>query len=154
MSGRWLICAVAFLSLAVLTGAAQDTMATSGSWSGVIMNGVCDADKAFAGLPECTQKALPGAMLVLYDDNIRHIYKLDPQDPALGMEGESVTIHGTLDGDTIHVASVQVVTAIGLDPGKKAPAFSARDQFGRKQTLATLKGSKGTVLLFFRSADW
>ena len=154
MSRHWLICAAAFLSLAAFTRAAQDATAAPGSWSGVIMNSVCDADKAFAGLPECTQKSLPGAMLVLYDDNIRHVYKLDPQNPALGMEGESVTIHGTLDGDTIHATSVQAVTSIGLDPGKKAPPFSARDQFGHEQTLATLKGSKGTVLLFFRSADW
>jgi hypothetical protein len=41
-----------------------------------------------------------------------------------------------------------------MQMGKKAPAFSARDQFGRLQTLDTLKGTNGTVLLFFRSADW
>ena len=38
--------------------------------------------------------------------------------------------------------------------GQKAPAFSARDQFGAEQTLDSLKGAKGTVLLFYRSADW
>jgi len=38
--------------------------------------------------------------------------------------------------------------------GQKAPAFSARDQLGHTQTLDTLKGRSGTVLLFFRSADW
>jgi peroxiredoxin len=45
-------------------------------------------------------------------------------------------------------------TSIGLEVGQKAPEFSARDQFGGEQTLETLKGPKGTVLLFFRSADW
>jgi peroxiredoxin len=45
-------------------------------------------------------------------------------------------------------------TSIGLDVGQKAPSFSARDQFGREESLETLKGPKGTVLLFFRSADW
>lgn len=44
--------------------------------------------------------------------------------------------------------------AIGLAVGQKAPAFSLRDQFGRDQTLELLKGPKGTVVLFFRSADW
>jgi hypothetical protein len=29
-----------------------------------------------------------------------------------------------------------------------------RDQFGHAQSNSTLKGSKGTVLFFFRSADW
>jgi peroxiredoxin len=43
---------------------------------------------------------------------------------------------------------------LGLAVGQRAPAFSMRDQFGRVQTLETLKGTNGTVLLFFRSADW
>ena len=44
--------------------------------------------------------------------------------------------------------------AIGLQVGQKALAFSARDQFGHDQSIEILKGSNGTVLLFFRSADW
>jgi hypothetical protein len=46
------------------------------------------------------------------------------------------------------------VGGIGLAVGQKAPAFAARDQFGHEQSNETLKGSNGTVLLFFRSADW
>ena len=45
-------------------------------------------------------------------------------------------------------------SSIGLRIGEKAPAFRARDQFDHNQSNDTLKGSKGTVLLFFRSADW
>src|SRR5260221_11069567 len=63
-------------------------------------------------------------------------------------------VHGTLDGNTIRGASIKALTSFGLDVGQKAPAFSARDQSGREQTLDTLKGAKGTVLLFYRSADW
>lgn len=44
--------------------------------------------------------------------------------------------------------------AIGLPAGQKIPAFTAQDQFGREQSNETLKGTNGTVLLFFRSADW
>ena len=44
--------------------------------------------------------------------------------------------------------------AIGLQVGQKAPVFAAPDQFGHDQSIGTLKGAKGTVLLFFRSADW
>jgi hypothetical protein len=44
--------------------------------------------------------------------------------------------------------------ATGLPTGEIAPAFSLRDQFGRERTLESVKGPKGTVLLFFRSADW
>jgi hypothetical protein len=43
---------------------------------------------------------------------------------------------------------------IGLQVGSKAPAFKLRDQFDRAQSNETLKGSNGTILLFFRSADW
>jgi len=38
--------------------------------------------------------------------------------------------------------------------GQKIPAFSARDQFGKEQSLASLTGARGLVLLFVRSADW
>ena len=41
-----------------------------------------------------------------------------------------------------------------LETGENAPAFSLEDQFGTTQTLKNLKGKNGTILLFFRSADW
>ena len=44
--------------------------------------------------------------------------------------------------------------SVGLEIGQQAPAFALPDQFGQEQSNETLKGSKGTVLLFFRSADW
>src|SRR3954469_9316773 len=42
----------------------------------------------------------------------------------------------------------------GPTVGRKLPEFKARDQFGRDQTLDSLMGRKGLVLLFVRSADW
>jgi hypothetical protein len=42
----------------------------------------------------------------------------------------------------------------GVPAGKPAPPFRARDQFAKEQTLSSLMGPKGLVLLFFRSADW
>ncbi len=38
--------------------------------------------------------------------------------------------------------------------GSRIPAFEATDQNGRRQTFETLRGPKGLVLLFVRSADW
>lgn len=38
--------------------------------------------------------------------------------------------------------------------GSRIPAFDATDQNGRRQTFETLRGPKGLVLLFVRSADW
>ncbi len=42
----------------------------------------------------------------------------------------------------------------GVPAGKLAPSFRARDQFAKEQTLSSLMGPNGVVLLFFRSADW
>jgi hypothetical protein len=42
----------------------------------------------------------------------------------------------------------------GLGKGALAPPIDMRDQFGRRQTLQSLVGDKGLVLLFVRSADW
>jgi cytochrome oxidase Cu insertion factor (SCO1/SenC/PrrC family) len=51
-------------------------------------------------------------------------------------------------------AAAQTAAPKGPAVGQTIPAFSARDQFGRAQTLETLTGRNGLVLLFFRSADW
>lgn len=124
------------------------------SWSGVIINSGCTVDEAFAEADKCLEKRAPGAKVSLYDDTIRQIYDLDAQDQARSYFGESVTVDGALEGNTIRVAAIGKLTSIGLEAGQKAPALSLRDQFGREQNLATLRGVKGTVLLFFRSADW
>ncbi len=133
---------------------AQKEMAYPGPWSGIIVNSDCTSDEAFAESAKCTENRGLGAKLALYDDTTRKIYSLDPQDQAAGRLGESVTVDGALQGDVIQVASIKMLTGIGLPVGQKAPGFSALDQFGREQNLDTLKGKKGTALLFFRSADW
>ncbi len=132
---------------------AQQDAPNSGVWSGVIINSGCTVDEAFAEAAKCTAAA-PDAKLVLYDDTIRQIYDLDLQTQAAGRLGDSVTVRGTLESNTIHVASLETLGSIGLPVGQKAPAFSAHDQFGQEQTLASLRGPRGTILLFFRSADW
>lgn len=38
--------------------------------------------------------------------------------------------------------------------GQPVPDFSAQDQEGRTQTLKSIMGPKGAMLVFFRSADW
>jgi hypothetical protein len=131
-----------------------DGAANSGSWSGVIINSGCTADEAFAEDPKCTAKDASGTKLLLYDDTTRQMFVLDPQELAAGHLGDSVTVSGTVEGNTLHVASFKMLSDIGLAVRQKAPAFTARDQFGQEQSLATLKGRNGTVLLFFRSADW
>ena len=42
----------------------------------------------------------------------------------------------------------------GPEVGQPVPGFSAKDQEGRTQTLKSIMGPKGAMLVFFRSADW
>lgn len=148
---RPLLCGFVLFAVAAVA-AGQAHTANSGAWSGTVVYSSCDADEAFAESSECTTPA-PGATLSLYDDTNRVMYELEPQGRVAARVGDSVTVRGTLEGNTIRVASVAPLS-IGLPVGRKASAFSAPDQFGRTQTLGTLKGRNGTVLLFFRSADW
>jgi len=57
-------------------------------------------------------------------------------------------------GQESRQTSDAVARSIGREIGQQAPAFALMDQFGHEQSNKTLTGPKGTVLLFFRSADW
>jgi hypothetical protein len=43
---------------------------------------------------------------------------------------------------------------IGPRVGTRVPDFSGVDQLGRSQSLQSVLGSEGAMLVFFRSADW
>jgi hypothetical protein len=46
------------------------------------------------------------------------------------------------------------VTKVGPQVGARAVPFELRDQNGRTQTLDSVAGPDGTMLVFTRSADW
>ena len=46
------------------------------------------------------------------------------------------------------------VSRLGPQAGQQVPAFSLKDQAGKVQTLQSIMGPKGAMLVFFRSADW
>ncbi len=152
MAERFWLLIAAVIFCAVPSFAGQSSAAKPDSWSGVLVTSACNADEAFMESAEC-YKVVPGAENALYDDTNRVMYSLAPQDKVKGRLGDTVTVRGTLQEDTIQVVSCGPM-AIGLEVGQKAPDFSLRDEFGKTQTLETLKGANGTVLLFFRSADW
>src|SRR5579863_5761497 len=85
---------------------ATNPATNSGAWSGTLVSSSCNADEAFNESPDCT-KNLPGAKLALYDDTSRVMYGLAPQESVTAHLGDSVTVHGTLDGDTIRLASME-----------------------------------------------
>ncbi len=46
------------------------------------------------------------------------------------------------------------VASLGPQVGEQVPAFSLPDQNGRVQTLDSILGPNGAILLFHRSANW
>jgi hypothetical protein len=42
----------------------------------------------------------------------------------------------------------------GPTVGAAVPSFAAPDQNSRTQSLSTIAGPKGALLVFYRSADW
>ncbi|MFN7991993.1 MAG: redoxin domain-containing protein [Bryobacteraceae bacterium] len=46
------------------------------------------------------------------------------------------------------------VSKLGPQVGEKVPDFSLKDQYGNAQTLKSIMGPKGAMLVFVRSADW
>jgi hypothetical protein len=45
-------------------------------------------------------------------------------------------------------------STLGPQVGTEVPPVSGVDQFGKSHTLESIAGPKGTMLVFFRSADW
>ena len=46
------------------------------------------------------------------------------------------------------------IDSLGPQVGAPVPTFSGVDQFNRRQTLQSVTGPEGAMLVFFRSADW
>ena len=46
------------------------------------------------------------------------------------------------------------ITSLGPQVGELVPDFSLQDQNGQVQTLDSVLGPNGAILLFHRSADW
>lgn len=64
-------------------------------------------------------------------------------------------VFGVADVDVPSPQSQVVdVATVGPQVGQRTPDFRLPDQHGRPHTLASVAGPKGTMLVFFRSADW
>ena len=46
------------------------------------------------------------------------------------------------------------VSKLGPQVGERVPDFTLKDQNGKTWTLQSIMGSKGAMLVFYRSADW
>ena len=55
---------------------------------------------------------------------------------------------------SLTVAALAAETERGLKVGDKIPAFAASDETGKVRRFAELRGSKGLLIIIFRSASW
>jgi hypothetical protein len=46
------------------------------------------------------------------------------------------------------------LSKVGPQVGQRVPDFGLTDQAGKTWTLQSVMGPRGTMLVFFRSADW
>jgi hypothetical protein len=51
-------------------------------------------------------------------------------------------------------AGLMAQVKTGPAVGASIPSIEAQDQNGRTQSLATIAGAKGALIVFYRSADW
>ena len=57
-------------------------------------------------------------------------------------------------GFALAAAQNQAASKTGPAPGSRIPEFSAADQDGKIRRFEDLRGEKGAMLVFYRSADW
>lgn len=147
MSQRAFMCAAALLFAAVPTTAAsgsraQEKTSITGSrpsaktttkaaseeraFTGWVTDTKCGVKGASAKHADCLKKCLSmGQKYALYDRTTKKLYNLDPQDKVADHGAQFIRVKGTLDGDTIHVASV-TEAAPKKAAAKKAPAKTTK----------------------------
>ena len=87
-------------------------LAADSSMTGWISDSQCGAKGANdkAGTAECTVKCVKehGAKYVFVNDADKKVYVVDAQDKVAGHAGHHVTVKGTVDGDTLKLASIDM----------------------------------------------
>ena len=63
------------------------------------------------------------------------------------------TFPGTLANPEAALSAPDQI-ATGPDVGQAIPPFDALDQNGQRQTFETIRGPRGALIVFYRSADW
>lgn len=110
MGKRFLISAVVLLLAAGIGLASEKSKGTEGSWTGWVTDTHCGAKGAKEGHADCATKCVKehAAKYALVTPSDGHVYVLEPQDQAAAHAGHQVKVKGTVQGDTITVASIQM----------------------------------------------
>lgn len=76
-------------------------------FKGFVEDTACAGKPEMKGDAECAKKCIKGGSPAVLVTDDGKIYKIANQDKITSHAGETVTVKGTLKGDTITVASVQ-----------------------------------------------
>ena len=96
--------------MALTLCAAAFAFGADGSWTGYITDSHCAAKGAKAGHEECAAKCVKehDAKYVFVDDADKKIYAIDAQDKVAPHAGHHVTVKGSVDGESLKLASIEV----------------------------------------------
>jgi hypothetical protein len=85
-------------------------LAGEGSWTGYISDSACGAKGAKEGHAECAAKCVKehGAKYVFVNDADKKVYAIDAQDKAAAHAGHHVTVKGSVEGDNLKLASIDM----------------------------------------------
>lgn len=112
MGKRLLVCTVAVLLVAgvSLAGEKAATKGKEGSWIGWVTDTHCGAKGGKEGHTDCATKCVKGmgAKYALYNPADGKVYTLEPQDKVAAHAGHHVKVKGTVEGDTLKVASIEM----------------------------------------------
>jgi hypothetical protein len=64
-----------------------------------------------------------------------------------------LAVSSSSGGQTVARPKIDV-SKLGPQVGERVPDFSLTDQNGKTQTVQSIMGPKGAMLVFFRSANW
>jgi hypothetical protein len=104
-------CAIA---VSIVLVASALAFAGEGSWTGYITDSKCGAKAAHEGAEECTAKCVKeGAKLVFVNDTDKKVYAISDQDKVAAHSGHHVAVKGSVEGDTLTVASIDMAHAKG-----------------------------------------
>jgi hypothetical protein len=98
------------LGVALVFCAATIALGADGSWTGYISDSHCGAKGARDGHADCATKCVKehGGTYVFVNDADHKVYNIDNQEKAAPHAGHHVTVKGSVEGDNLKLASIDM----------------------------------------------